>query len=275
MNGRLVCLEDLREVWRQLSPSPAPAPDSQSVEGLTTPWIAVLGANGGVGATTVALGLAEQLPHPRLIECRTSPLSTLAAATSTELGRSECGWRLGVREGGPNAVMIQRAPQSVTASGQLPPPEAAGPLEDATILDVGWSFNQLDGWLAAAVFDADAIVVATSATCSGVVHLEAALHDLAAHTDSPIVAAVRGSHPRRWRGPLRAALGARTQRLLTREAVIAVGEDRGLRLLGLTPDPLPVAVRTAGAELARYLAPGLARGTADRHQLIPLQRTPS
>lgn len=271
MNARVVTMADLREVCGHHRTSGLwLVPPQVLANPLNGMAVAVVGAGGGCGATTVALALAQELSQARVIECRTAPLSTLAAATTAELGTTDGGWQLGLREGTRHPLMIQRAPREAISPAKLPPPADYGDQHlTSTVLDVGWPLSQLTGWLAASLAEAAATVVVTSATCHGMDHLEAALREIEARTQAPIFAVAGGAEPKRWPRELRASTGPRTRRLLEVGALIPLAEDRGLRLRGLTPDPLPPAVTATGHELSRYLAPLLASAQPDVQSDVP------
>ena len=278
MNELVVYLEDLRQASQRRADSIEMLSPEPAQQAITQPSVAVLGASGGCGATTLALALAEHLPAARILECRTSPLSTLAAATTFELGTHASGWQSGVRDTlDVAAVAIHRAPQAVTSVLQVPPPEPPGFHGSTTVLDVGWRIAELAGWLRHALADATAIVVAALGTCSGLTHLEATLREIEERTDSPITVALRGPHLKHWPRPLRATAGPRTHRLLEAGSLLPTADDRTLHLLGLTLDPLPRAVAAAGEEIARHLQPLLAAAVAPYpgHQLLTFERAPS
>lgn len=279
MNSRIVRLEDLRQLWRMTNPDIGLLPTDPESPSLAAPSVAVIGACGGAGATTLALSLAEHLPNSRVLECRTSPVSSLAGATTSELGRFIEGWTMGSREGDHERVVIQRAPQAVTSPSHLPPPIEPGDCNGVTIIDVGWRLPELSGWLAIGVGEATTVIVVAPGTCPGLTHLEATLRDLEERTTSPITVALRGPHLKRWPRPLRATAGPRALRLIDAGQLVAITEDRTLHLMGLTPAPLPRAVTAAGADLARHieptLSPVLAASEATRHQVLPFERTRS
>ena len=61
--------------------------------------IAVLGSAGTVGTSTVALALGLTAPDPvRVIECCSADASSMAAASTAELGLHTSGWRQGKRD---------------------------------------------------------------------------------------------------------------------------------------------------------------------------------
>lgn len=281
MTGRLVYLEDLRSACRGQGPSAASMPEKPVEHNISGSIVAVFGASGGCGATTLALTIAEHLHAARILECRTSPVSALTAATTYELGSLVSGWQVGTRESGVaghGAVSIHRAPRGLTWPADLPLPETGGPGTSTTVIDVGWRMSELSGWLARAVGDATAIVVAAIATCPGLAHLEATLAELEDRTTAPITIALRGPNPRRWPSSLSAAAGPRTRDRLEIGDLLTVEDDRTLHLLGLTPDRLPRAVAAAGAVVVGHLQqPFLANAYAEdqAHQIITLERTPS
>src|SRR5690348_9315386 len=84
-----------------LGPAPArgrAAADTSAVADPATA-VAVVAAHAGAGASTVALAVAEALAaggaSTRLLDCADPARSGLAAATTTELGVDEVGWRRG------------------------------------------------------------------------------------------------------------------------------------------------------------------------------------
>lgn len=264
MNARVVTLTDLHQAWQQQT-SLATVSSADEEGALRGPVVAVIGAGGGVGATTVALALAEQLAGSRLLECCTTPVSGLAAATNAELAAGPGGWRRGLRDGTDGPVLIERAPQAVRSPLDLPPPAEPGRSERVTILDAGWTLTHTAGWLRRAILDADAIVVVAPGTCPGLEHLEATLREIETSSTAGVTAAVGGPNLNRWPRALRTSVGLRTHRLLTRGELRAFEQHRALRLLGLTPSPLPAAVAACGRELAEHLVPCL-RPVEPSHQ---------
>src|SRR4051794_38572820 len=82
--------------------------------------LAVVGATGRVGATSVALAVAEAAHVPaRVIECPPVHASGLTAAAQAELGINATGWRKGIRDG----VVIERSPIGVHTVESLPVPD--------------------------------------------------------------------------------------------------------------------------------------------------------
>ncbi|GAC1378608.1 MAG: hypothetical protein NVSMB48_00370 [Marmoricola sp.] len=281
MSDRVVYLEDLRRACRERAPSTMSVPTEPTGHNIAGPIVAVLGASGGCGATTLALAIAEHLHSARILECRTTPVSTLVAATTYELGTLDSGWQMGTRDSsvpGRGAVSIHRAPQALTSPALVPRPEEGGAGTATTVIDVGWRIGELEGWLARAVDEATAIVVPAIATCPGLTNLEATLSELEDRTTAPITIAVRGPHLKRWPTSLKATTGPRTRKRLEIGDVLTVEEDRTLHLLGLTTDRLPRAVVAAGEVVVGHLQqPFLANPDDEhqRHQILTLERTPS
>lgn len=104
--------------------------------------IAVLGAIGSAGASTVALaaGLAAVSPV-RILECCSVSTSGLTAASTAELGLHADRWRQGKRD----HVVLERASEILAAVDHVPVPTDAVHENQLTILDVGWEVGQLLG----------------------------------------------------------------------------------------------------------------------------------
>lgn len=280
MSDRVIYLEDLRRACREQAPSTAPVRTQQTEHNITGPIVVVLGASGGCGATTVALAIAERLHSARLLECCSWPVSALAAATTYELGTQVSGWHVGTREtdvAGRSAVSIHRAPRAATSPTHLPLPEG-GWGRATTVIDVGWRMSEVEGWLASAVDEATAIVVAAIGTCPGLTHLEATLGELEDRTTAPITIALRGPHLKRWPSSLRTVIGPRTRDRMELGDVVTVEDDRAFHLLGPTLDRLPRALALAGEDVVQHLQrPFLADTDAgdSSHHILTLERTPS
>lgn len=219
---------------------------------LVEPTVTVIGATGGVGASTFALALATALAHryafrARVLECNTLSGSALVATTNAEFDADKAGWRQGLREASREPVLVQRAPRAADATVLAPPAPLDSPV-GVTVLDPGWPVVAVDGWLKAAVVSASACVVIAQATVPGLERLEALL----AATDAHAIAMVRGPRPRRWPAVLRAAIGPHTSGLIDAERLVAVSHDRALHLHGLSPAALPSSL-SDGAHAAADL----------------------
>lgn len=207
---------------------------------------AVTGATGSVGATTVSLALASAAASTgpaRLIECATPARSGLVAAAGTELGAGRGGWTRGERDG---LTLIRR---TATSLFEAAPPQ---PVENATrtILDLGDLLTErpLAQSIATGVVDTWIVVAAATVPCLRRLELTLDL-DLAR---DPILAIV-GPPPRRWPRQLASAAQPRTLDLLDTGRVVTFRYDRRLAVTGLTPDPLPAHIATAGRRLLHLL----------------------
>ncbi|WP_067429021.1 hypothetical protein [Nocardioides jensenii] len=202
--------------------------------------IAVLGAIGSAGASTVALaaGLAAVSPV-RILECCSVSTSGLTAASTAELGLHADRWRQGKRD----HVVLERASEILAAVDHVPVPTDAVHENQLTILDVGWEVGQLlgtDCWLADAVRTANQVVVVTTATIPGMRRLAVAMDMLASHWQpEQITLAVRGPRRKKWPRGLEHAGGAATHRALAQDRCVEIPEDRELAVNGLDSRPVP------------------------------------
>lgn len=253
-----VGVDELRAAWKaieagQFGPGARPAagpPDTVSraaarpTQVRSEAWtpaagesvIAVRGALGSAGTTTVALAMATAAGSSvRLVESCPASASGLVAAACAELG-DECAWRRGRRDG----VLLQWRLNGDLAP--VPGPTAAG----LTVVDLG--AGPLSGWPTSALAEAQALVLVTRATVPGLRRLE---REVERHTQSNLALAVVGPPLKRWPKVLTRALGDRTQELLREGRLVCVPVDRTLAITGLTPEPLPpVLVSTGGRLLA-------------------------
>lgn len=255
-----VGVDELRAAWKaieagQFGPGakPAAGPLAKASRGATRPtqtrsepWapgvgefvIAVRGALGSAGATTVALATTSAAESGvRLVECCPASASGLIAAASAELG-DEGAWRLGRRDG----VLLQWRLDEDPAP--VPGPTEAG----LTVVDLG--SGPLSGWPASALAEAPALVLVTRATVPGLRRLERGLEQ---RTQSNLALAVVGPALKRWPKALTRALGDRTYDLLREGRLVCVPVDRTLAITGLTPEPLPSALVSAGGHLLALL----------------------
>lgn len=212
--------------------------------------IAVLGAAGSAGASTIALaaGLAAVSPV-RIIECCSVTTSGLAAASTAELGLHPDQWRQGKRD----HVVLERASEILAAVDQVPVPTNAEHENQLTILDVGWEVGQLlgtDCWLADAVRTANQVVVVTTATIPGMRRLAVAMDLLASHWQpEQITLAVRGPRRKKWPRGLEHAAAAATHRALSGDRCVEIPEDRELSVNGLDSRPVPPHLISAARRL--------------------------
>jgi hypothetical protein len=196
----------------------------------------VVGAHPGVGASTVALALADVAagfgPVHLVEQCHTNR-SGLASAAEIELGELPDGlWRRGRR--GP--VVIDR---SVTdAEPGQSPPHAEGP----QVIDLG----AVD--VDAVPANADVVLVCR-ATVPGLRAAEAWL--TSARFPSSIVVAAVGRP--RWPGPVRATVGPQLRDLRANGQVVTIPLDRHLECNGPNTGPLPKAVLAAARTITSLL----------------------
>lgn len=206
--------------------------------------VVVCGAAPAVGTSTVALALAGAVSgKARVVECCSASASGLAAASTAELGEFGQGWVRSDRDG----LVIERRADRAGGPSEVPAP-VAGQQGAWTFLDCSWDVEGLvrsDGWLAEQVRSAAAVVLVTRATVPGVRRLDVALCLLG----EPRAVAVLVGAGRRWPRPVQQAASAAVRRLRARGRLVCVPNDAHLALSGLTPDPLPAAVRMAGVRV--------------------------
>jgi hypothetical protein len=229
---------------------PTPPAGSEWIPAAGELAVAVIGAAGSVGASTVALALGLAAPEPvRVVECCSVTTSGMAAASTAELGLHESGWRQGRRD----HVLLERGSEPLIHIDDVPTPTESGHEGQLTVLDVGWDLVQVLAtgcWLGDATRSADALVVVTTATVPGMRRLEAALGLLG---NNRAVVAVVGPRRKRWRKGVAHSAGPATRRALAAERCVEIPEDRALAAAGLDSRPLPDAVLDAGRQLLARL----------------------
>ncbi|OCL30906.1 hypothetical protein BCR15_10600 [Tessaracoccus lapidicaptus] len=197
----------------------------------TTAAVAVVGVAGGVGATVVALAVAEALGASRLVEFSAPGLSGLAAASSAELGTRQ-GWIIGSRGG----VQLQR--RADPGAVMLPASEADG----LTVMDLGLWPDDL------AATRPGVLVAVAACSVPSVRRLEARLDQLESSFDVvPVITAVTGrSLPK----PVCGVLGPSIRRATAAGRLVLVPECSSLRVGGVTADPLPRRLQSAVGVIA-------------------------
>ncbi len=237
-------------------------------------WVAVVGAHGGAGTSTVALALADaaaaggQLVH--LVGCGGPGGCGLLAAATVELGVDATGaWRTGRR--GPR-ITIDRL---ITTDGtpQWPdPPATSGVL---TVVDTEAGAARTPGMLATA----GAVLLVCRVSVPGVQYAEQLLGPLLEQDAGgrPVLLAALG--PGRWPGAVTSATGPLLRRLSADRRVVTVPTDRDLLTHGPTGRALPRPVGRAGTALLQLLAATGALTTPDpaaptAHPLSPVPPGP-
>lgn len=227
--------------------------------------VPVLGCGGSLGASTVALALAEAAAGRwpvRLIECGCATGTGLACASTAELGTDPAtGWIRGDRD----EVRIERGSDTLLSPDRTPipallPSRGQVPSRDlVSVLDVGWQTAQLLAtpcWLRTHVLAAPLLVVVSVATLPGLRRLEDTLDRLARNNPARperVVAAVVGPRRKKWPRQVEASAGARTHGLLADDRVVEVPQDPALSVAGISSAPLPGALLAAGAAIAQHI----------------------
>ncbi|RMB57235.1 hypothetical protein [Tessaracoccus antarcticus] len=196
--------------------------------------VGVVGVSGGVGATIVALAIAEAIGADRLIELCPSWLSGLVEATTAELGHDQ-GWRLGKR----GNLLIERRDSDTAAVRDVP---------GRVVIDGGtW-----DGTTLQFAEHAGALVVVAPCTVPGLRRLSNLL-SLSA-TGGHIFAVLTGASPRKplTRG-MASAGGPEVEALILNGRLVIVPACSSLRRAGITGNPLPKALLGAATTVAHQL----------------------
>lgn len=219
---------------------PGPVDGPTPVSG-PAPLVRVRAANGGAGASTIALALADAADalglRALVLDAAAPAWSGLLGATVTELAAAG-GWRRGRR--GAN-VLIDRVEDPVQIPAEVPTPRAADGV-DVTVLDAGWSMRELTAasgagaWIATALARVEVLVtrpqgLALSQTEAALAVLE---EQLAA--DQVVVVVVGAS---RWSAREFAAAGRLLREAHKQDAVLFTPLLPAKTLPGLGPDPLP------------------------------------
>jgi len=236
-----------------------PQPPSLTL-GRVGPWVAVLGAHGGSGASTVALALADAAAAHghvvRLMACAVPARSGMLAVTTVELGVSDDGhWRSGRR--GAHLTVDRFSGSRLDTAGR-PTVDRTGVTGSFTVVDVDGDADGLgqDGWLSLAC----AVVLVFRVTVPGVQQADRILRELEG-TVGPgrpaclVLGAAVG--PRRWPGPVMSSAGPLLQRRRSDGLVVTIPVDRQLEVMGLTSSELPKAVLRSAEALLVELAPAM------------------
>ena len=196
--------------------------------------VGVVGVGGGVGATVVALAIAEVIGADRLIELCPAWLSGLVEATTAELGHDQ-GWRLGKR----GDLLIERRD-----SDTAPVRNAPG----RVVIDAGlW-----DGTTPQIGEHVEALVVVAPCTIPGVRRLSNLL--TLSPTRGHIFAVLTGASPRKALSrALSAAAGSGVEALILDSRLVIVPTCSSLRRSGITGDRLPTALLNATTTIAQQL----------------------
>jgi len=271
--ARPVSVAELKHAWRALQASPAldERPYAAGLARADT-WppvggrvIPVVGCGGGVGASTLALALAEVAGAPcRLIDCAPPAASALAGASTAELGDTGSGWRLGQRDD----VLIERVTGSALTPSDVPAPRGSEVQLTLTVVDVAWPLEAVlahASWLRELLVGAEPVVLATTATLPGMRRLETTLAVLAQHRDvSQTVVAVLGPRLQRWPKPVRHSMGPSARSLQAAGRLVAMPFERRLASTGPDPAPLPAPVLAAAARVNELLPTSTAMTTAPK-----------
>jgi hypothetical protein len=199
----------------------------------------VVGVAGGVGASTVALALAEVTGAERLWDAAPTVASGLVGVCDRELGVTEDGWQQGLR----GELLVQRSPLTWSSTpGECPAPPAGG----SAVLDAGWdalSLHGASGWPAAALADPGTpLVLVAQCTVPSLRRLAVVLHAVQDDQRDIRVAITRLEH-KRW--PRDVPPPVALTHLQQAGHVTFIPDVRALATRGLDSQPLPPAVLAA------------------------------
>lgn len=248
-----VSVDELQRAWTAVESGQFRSGGSRRRE-LSRTWspredvVAVMGATGRVGASTVALTMAEASSGSvRVVECAPMHASGLAFASTAELGETDGSWRGGTR----GRVLLERAAREHSRIGDIAVPSETE--RALTILDVGRDPSAVldtDTWLAEALTTLPLVVV-TAATVPGLRALDQVLQRIARPAATWCV--VIGPSLRKWPKPLRLSATERIRESLSASRLVTVPTESSLGLSGLTADPIPGRVLAACGPLVDQL----------------------
>lgn len=244
-----ISVDELQRAWTAVESGQFRSVSSRRRDQLRT-WsprkdvIAVVGATGRVGASTVALAMAEAASRSaRVVECAPRHASGLAFATTAELGETGATWRGGSR----GRVLLERAAREHSRIEDITVPSETD--RELTILDVAWDPVGILGtntWLADALATTPLVVV-TVATAPGVRALDQVLQQIGRPASTWCV--VVGPSVRRWPKSVRLAATERIDQAVASDRLVTVPSESPFGLSGLTAEPIPRRVLEACAPL--------------------------
>lgn len=199
------------------------------------PNVAVVGVAGQVGASTVALAVAETMPADVLVDGAPVDRSGLAGVCDRELGASATGWVHGRR--GP--LLVTRIP----SAGASPEHDAAGTSAVVDLGDDALPVLEADRWRAAMILDRSVRVVLVSRCTVPMMGRLATVLDRLGRDDVSV--AVVGPPRRRWPREVVHSMSAAVARLDEQGQLTTVPLLDALAVRGLGVSPLPAPVRDA------------------------------
>lgn len=210
----------------------------------SAPVLAVVGASGGSGASTLALALATAAGTARVVQCASPTAAGLTAAATAELGRDPGGWVRGTRD----AVLLERPAEVLGGPHEVPHPRP-GMGDGLVVVDVAWELGTVlagHGWLTDLLEGPGPVVLVAAPTVPGLRRLDTAL-GLLAH-GHPVVALV-GPRRRALPRPVASAMRALSRAHDLTGRVVDVPADAHLRTCGVDSTPLPPGLLLAATEL--------------------------
>lgn len=234
MTATMFGLADLQATYRSLRPGREAHRDGRDDAPIPSSGrgVVVIAASGGVGASTIALAVAEATSASRLLELAEPRGWGLAQATNAEL-EDDGQWSRGRRDrpGGQLEVHRRRRDDATVA------------IDERTVVDAGvWAGK----W---PVVEPSASVLVAACSLPGIARVEVILEELTPH--SPAAVVLTGASSRNLPKQLAVALGPRLRALEDR--LVLVSPDARLRLTGCTPDPLPKSLQRTAGHIAELL----------------------
>ncbi len=205
----------------------------------------VVGAIRGAGTSVVGLALATCAGESRVVECCTVTSSSLAAASTAEMGQTGDGWVRGTR----GEVIIERRGDRVPNLEAMPVP--AQPSRPFTVLDCSTDIDLLlssGGWLGAVARTLPVVAVVSLPTIPGLRRLEVAIDLVGRDRAHAILIG-----PSRWPKQLEQYLGPHTRALRANGRLTTLPHDPRLAFNGASAEPLPESLVTGIAPLLSSL----------------------
>ncbi|HEY3408271.1 MAG TPA: hypothetical protein VGK53_08880 [Propionicimonas sp.] len=255
VSAPVVAVEDLRRAYqaavagqfRDHSLLPAGPPPSPVVwnPSADEQVVLVVGATRGAGTSVVGLALATCAGESRVVECCTVTSSSLAAASTAEMGHTGDGWVRGTR----GKVIIERRGDRVPTLEAMPVP--AQPSRPLTVLDCSTDIDVLlssGGWLGAVARTLPVVAVVSLPTIPGLRRLEVAIDLVGRDRAHAILIG-----PSRWPKQLEQYLGPHSRALRADGRLTTFPHDPRVAFNGASAEPLPDSLVTGIAPLLSSL----------------------
>lgn len=234
-------VSELRRAWAALGAGQFAEADGP--RGHATIWtpaegervLAVVGAHGTAGASTLALAIATVAAPARVVECARTSRSGLVGAATAEHG-SRDGWLRGTRDG----VVLERWNEEATGKTPTPP---VGPV-NTTVVDVGSHLPDpsAEPWLTSTLEGLSPVVIVGDLSLHGIRRIQQTQSVLDIRA---CLVAIRGPKPHRSPRDVRQSL----RELDPSVPLVHVPDDPRLRFRGVDISPLPLSLLAAAEQV--------------------------